>query len=59
MVSVSYTHLDVYKRQILQSISVLGLAVGLGVAVAVGLAVGFNVGVGLGLAQVKVLNLIQ
>ena len=50
---------DRFSPLILQSISVLGLAVGLGVAVAVGLAVGFNVGVGLGLAQVKVLNLIQ
>ena len=50
---------DRFSPLILQSISVLGLAVGLGVAVAGGLAVGFNVGVGLGLAQVKVLNLIQ
>ena len=50
---------DRFSPLILQSISVLGLAVGLGVAVAVGLAVGFNVGVGLGLAQVNVLHFIQ
>ena len=56
---VSNSATKIISPLILQSISVLGLAVGLGVAVAVGLAVGFNVGVGLGLAQVKVLNLIQ